>query len=344
MFKIKNQLNKEECKALVDSEDFKRTTLSYYRYVSIENAMELRDQLFLEWSELGVLGRVYLASEGINAQVSVPSHNLEAYKANLETHTELAGTFLNIALEHHNSFIKLCIKVKDVILADGIAEGEFDLENPGKHLSAQEVNDLIDGGATVYDMRNHYESRIGKFEGAITPDCDTFEEEVPMVLDMMKGKEDENILLYCTGGIRCEKVSSYYKKKGFKNVHQIKGGIINYAKQCKEEGLESKFKGANFVFDERMAERVTEDVLGECDQCATSCDAFTNCENKACNLLFIQCSDCMEEMDGTCTPDCKEIMQLPEEERKAYYAKQKSSNYKEYVSRIRPWKKIKAKV
>ena len=344
MFKIKNQLNKEECKALLEKENFERTTLSYYRYVDIEKPLELRDHLFLEWSELGVLGRVYLAKEGINAQLSVPTHNLEAYRANLETHPELAGMFLNIALENHNSFIKLCIKVKNVILADGIPEGEFDLENTGKHLTAKEVNELINEGAMVFDMRNHYESRIGKFEGAIVPDCDTFEEEVPLVLDMMKGKEEENILLYCTGGIRCEKVSSYYKMKGFKKVHQIKGGIINYAKQCKEEGLESKFKGANFVFDERMAERVTEDVLSDCDQCGSSCDDFTNCANKACNLLFIQCAACSEKREGTCTSECQEIMQLPDEERKAYYAKQKSSDYKQYVSRIRPWKKIKAKV
>jgi len=343
MFKIKNKLSKEECQQKLQAEDFERTTLSFYRYVTIENPMLLRDTLFEEWSELGVLGRVYLAKEGINAQISVPTHNLEKYREVLTAHPEFEDQFLNIALEHDDSFIKLKIKVKKVILADGIPDGEFDLENPGKHLTAPEVNDLIDGGAMVIDMRNHYESRIGKFEGAIAPDCDTFDEEVPMVLEMLEGKEDENILLYCTGGIRCEKVSSYYKKKGFKNVHQIRGGIINYAKQCDELGIESKFKGANFVFDERMAERVTDDVLSECDQCETSCDDYTNCENKACNLLFIQCSNCAEKMEGTCTPECKAIMALPEAERKAHYAKQRSANHEQYVSRIRPWKKIKEK-
>jgi UPF0176 protein len=342
MFKIKNELNKEDCKAILEQENFERTTLSFYRYVTFEKPLELRDQLFQEWSDLGVLGRVYLAEEGINAQISIPTQNLDAYKANLDSHAEFKDTFLNIALENNDSFIKLCMKVKNVILADGIPVGEFDLANPGKHLTALEVNELIDNGATVFDMRNHYESRIGKFETAITPDCDTFSEEVPMVLEMLEGKEDENILLYCTGGIRCEKVSSYYKKKGFKNVHQIKGGIVNYAKQCREEGLESKFKGANFVFDERMAERVTDDVLSGCDQCETSCDEYTNCRNKACNLLFIQCQSCDEKTEGTCTPECQQIMHLPELERKAHYAQQKSSDQREYVSRIRPWKKIKA--
>lgn len=341
MFKIKNKLSKEECKAKLEAEDFERTTLSFYRYVSVENPLELRDQLFLEWEEIGVLGRVYLATEGINAQVSVPTHNLQKFRDSLESHPEFKDQFLNIALEQNDSFIKLCIKVKRVILADGIPEGEFDLKNPGKHLTAPEVNELIESGATVIDMRNHYESRIGKFEGAIVPDCDTFEEEVPMVLEMLEGKQDENILLYCTGGIRCEKVSSYYKKKGFKNVHQIRGGIINYAKECKEMGLESKFKGANFVFDERLAERITEDVLAECDQCHVSCDTYTNCKNLACNLLFIQCSSCAEKTEGTCTPECQSVLQLSDEERRAHYAAQRSANYRDYVSRIRPWKKIK---
>lgn len=343
MFKIKNKLNKEECQQKLQEEGFERTTLSFYRYVTIEKPIQFRDEIYTEWDELGVLGRVYFASEGVNAQISVPTHNMDKFRESLNTHPELKDMFLNIALGQNNSFIKLKIKVKKVILADGIPDGEFDLENPGKHLTAPEVNELIDTGATVIDMRNHYESRIGKFEGAVAPDCDTFEEEVPMVLEMLEGKEDENILLYCTGGIRCEKVSSYYKKKGFKNVHQIKGGIINYAKQCDDLGIESKFKGANFVFDDRMAERVTEDVISDCDQCESSCDQYTNCANKACNLLFIQCSPCSEKMDGTCTPECKAIMDLPEGERKEHYAKQRSANYEQYVSRIRPWKKIKEK-
>lgn len=342
MYKIKNKLSKAECQAQLQKETFERTTLSFYRYVTIENPLAFRDQIYQEWSELGLLGRVYLAAEGVNAQISVPTHQMEAFRENLDRHPEFKDMFLNIALEHNDSFIKLCIKVKKVILADGIPEGEFDLSNPGKHLSALEVNELIDSGATVIDMRNHYESRIGKFEGAIVPDCDTFEEEVPMVLEMLEGKEDENILLYCTGGIRCEKVSSYYKKKGFKNVHQIKGGIINYAQQCKTLGIPSKFKGANFVFDERMAERITDDVLAECDQCESTCDTYTNCKNAACNLLFIQCPSCKERMEGACTPECLDIVRLPEAEKKAYYAAQRSSNYRDYVSRIRPWKKIKA--
>jgi UPF0176 protein len=148
------------------------------------------------------------------------------------------------------------------------------------------------------------------------------------------------VLLYCTGGIRCEKASAYFKHKGFKDVNQLRGGIISYAHEVKQKGLESKFKGNNFVFDERLNERITEDILSDCDQCDTACDAYTNCQNAACNLLFIQCEACQERMNNTCSDFCKDIAALPDAEKKAYYAQQKSTDYSGYKSRIRP--KLKA--
>src|SRR5690606_38175713 len=116
----------------------------------------------------------------------------------------------------------------------------------------------------VVDMRNHYESEVGHFENAICPDVDTFREALPKVADELKGQKDKNVLLYCTGGIRCEKASAYFKHQGFQKVYQLHGGIIQYAHEIKEKGLPSKFKGKNFVFDERVGERITADVLSEC--------------------------------------------------------------------------------
>ena len=110
--------------------------------------------------------------------------------------------------------------------------------------------------------------------------------EVEALLD---DKRDENIVLYCTGGIRCEKASAYLKHKGFPNVHQLEGGIIEYVRQVRTQGLDNQFQGVNFVFDERMAERVSEDVVAECHQCGTACDHVTNCANAACNVLMVQC-------------------------------------------------------
>lgn len=340
MFQLKNKLDKAACLARLAAEDFERVTLSFYRYVPIENVREFRDSLFAEWSELGVFGRVYLASEGINAQISVPAPRMDDFRAALNACEELAEMYLNIAVEQESSFYKLTMKIKDQIVADNLEEGSYDLQNPGRHLNAEEWNGLMDAGATVVDMRNFYESRIGHFEGAICPDVDTFKEELPMVREMLAGKEEEEVLLYCTGGIRCEKASAYLKHHGFKKVNQLKGGIISYSHEVQEKGLESKFKGSNFVFDERLSERITEDILSECDQCGRSEDRYVNCANKACNLLFIQCESCSEKMHGACTPECVEIALLPAAEQKAHYAAQKPARPDGYRSRIRPAARI----
>lgn len=117
--------------------------------------------------------------------------------------------------------------------------------------------------------------------------------------------------MYCTGGIRCEKASAYYKHQGFKNVYQLEGGIINYAKQIKEEGLESKFIGKNFVFDNRLGERITDDIISQCHQCGKPCDNHTNCMNDGCHLLFIQCDECKNAMENCCSSECLDVVRLP---------------------------------
>ncbi len=117
--------------------------------------------------------------------------------------------------------------------------------------------------------------------------------------------------MYCTGGIRCEKASAYFKHQGFKNVYQLEGGIINYAKQIQEEGLESKFIGKNFVFDHRLGERITDDIVSQCHQCGKPCDNHTNCENEGCHLLFIQCDECKAAMENCCSDECREIIHMP---------------------------------
>ena len=137
-----------------------------------------------------------------------------------------------------------------------------------------------------------------------------------MAVDMMKGNEDKNIIMYCTGGIRCEKASAFMLHKGFKNVFHLEGGIINYARQIREKGLESKFIGKNFVFDERLGEKITEDVIAKCHQCGKPSDTHTNCKNDGCHLLFIQCEECSVKFDGCCSEECKEIYHLPEEQQK----------------------------
>ena len=319
-----NKLNKEQAAKKIAEEDFDRTILSFYKYVRINTPERLRELLFEEWEALGVLGRVYVAEEGINAQVSIPDFNLEAFKAQVKGFSHFKGLDFKEAIEKNNySFFKLTIKVKDQIVADGLKPSDYDVTNPGKHVNAKEWNELMEKGAIVVDMRNHYESEVGHFNGALLPESVTFKEELPLVKNLLSGKENEKVLLYCTGGIRCEKASAYLKNEGFKKVHQLSGGIVRYAQQVKEHGLENKFKGKNFVFDNRLGERVSEDIISNCHQCGQKSDSHTNCANLNCNLLFIQCDDCNRKNKNCCSPACIEITLLSEEKQKKIRSKRR---------------------
>jgi UPF0176 protein len=241
----------------------------------------------------------------------------------------LENVRLNIAVEQDNkSFLKLTIKVRDKIVADGLEDSSFDVTQKGKHVNAQEFNSLLEDVNTVcVDMRNHYESEIGHFQKAVTPDVDTFRESLPIIeQDLSDHKEDKNLLMYCTGGIRCEKASAYFKHKGFKKVYQLEGGIIEYARQVKTLGIENKFVGKNFVFDERRGERISEEVIAQCHQCGAPCDTHVNCINEACHLLFIQCESCQEKMNQCCSSSCKEIITLPLEKQRALRKGMHNSN------------------
>lgn len=312
-----NTLSAEERAQLIDEAGQERLTLSFYAYAKIENPKKFRDDLFIAWNALDALGRIYVATEGINAQMSVPAENFDAFRDTLEVYDFMKGIRLNVAVEQDNySFLKLTIKVRNKIVADGLNDETFDVTNKGIHLKAQQFNDMLaDPNTIVVDFRNHYESEVGHFEGAITPDVENFRESLPIINEQLQDfKEDKNLLMYCTGGIRCEKASAYFKHQGFKNVYQLEGGIIEYARQIKEEGVESKFIGKNFVFDHRLGERITDDIISQCHQCGKPCDNHTNCANDACHLLFIQCDECKAIMENTCSTECHEIIHLPEEE------------------------------
>ncbi|HET8838723.1 MAG TPA: rhodanese-related sulfurtransferase [Flavobacteriaceae bacterium] len=324
-----NKLSAKERAALLDEAGEDRLTLSFYQYAKIGNPELFRNHLFVIWDQLQVLGRIYVAHEGINAQLSVPAQNFEAFKKCLDEIYFLKNVRLNIAIEHDvKSFLKLKIKVRDKIVADGLNDSSFDVTKKGIHIDAEKFNQLIDDPNTILvDMRNHYESEIGHFKGAITPDVDTFRDSLDIIeKDLAPHKEDKNLVMYCTGGIRCEKASAYYKHKGFKKVYQLEGGIIEYARQVQAQELENKFLGKNFVFDHRRGERISNDVISHCHQCGKPCDTHINCANEACHLLFIQCSECAEKMNNCCSETCKEISALPYEEQKKLRSGKGNSN------------------
>ena len=324
-----NTLSAKERAELIEKAGKDRLTLSFYQYAKIENPQEFRDHLFIAWNALDILGRIYVAHEGINGQLSLPADQFEAFKNHLDTIDFLKGIRLNIAIEQDNmSFLKLKVKVREKIVADGLNDDTFDVRNKGIHVGAEQFNELIEAeDAVLVDMRNHYESEIGHFKNAVTPDVDTFRESLDIIEDDLKEhKEDKKLVMYCTGGIRCEKASAYFKHKGFKNVYQLEGGIIEYTRQVNEKGLENKFIGKNFVFDDRRAEKISDDVIAQCHQCGAPFDVHTNCANDACHLLFIQCDSCKEEMNNCCSTTCKDIHALPYEEQKALRKGQGNSN------------------
>jgi len=314
--RLYNKVDKEVLKQKIQEDTRPRVTLSFYQYAQINDPQAFRDDLFLQYDAIEVLGRIYVSYEGINAQLSVLETQWETFVKLMQNISFLKDVRLNRAIEDDGkSFYKLKIKVRNKIVADGLDDKSFDVTNKGVHLSAADFNALTDQDDTVIvDMRNHYESEVGHFIGALKPDVETFRESLPIVEDLLQEHKEKNIVMYCTGGIRCEKASAYFKHKGFEKVHQLEGGIIEYARQAKEQGLENKFIGKNFVFDERLGEKISDDTISNCHQCGAPSDDHTNCANDACHILFIQCQNCKTKHNGTCSDKCQSFIALPAEE------------------------------
>ena len=336
-----NKINKNVLKQLLKEENLKRKTISFYRYVYIPNPIDFRNELFKILTDLNCFGRIYLAHEGINAQMSLPENNWDKFIKQLNDFPYFKDISIKLAIDDNGkSFYKLVVKVKSKIVSDGIKDPDFDPSKTGNYLNANEFNKAIeDNNTIVIDMRNHYESEVGRFDRAFCPDADTFREELPLVVNHLKGQEDKKIIMYCTGGIRCEKASAFLKYKGFKDVNHLQGGIIQYTNEIKEQNLDSKFRGINFVFDERIGERITPDILSNCHQCNEPCDTHVNCKNDDCHLLFIQCETCAKKMSGCCTSECSNIASLPIEQQREL-RKGRIKNGPEclsvYKSRLRP--------
>ena len=324
-----NKLSKKDRIKLIEKAGEKRFTLSFYKYELIKNLEIFRNFLFVQFNSIDVLGRIYIANEGINAQLSLPAKNIYLLKKILDEISFLKNVRLNIAIEHDNqSFLKLKIKIRDKIVADGLGNDQYDLKNNGIHVNASEFNELLNDKNTIaIDMRNHYESEIGHFEGANLPDVDTFRESLPIInKKYSKHKKDKKILMYCTGGIRCEKASAYLMQNGYENVYQLEGGIIEYTRQVKSQDIQNKFIGKNFVFDNRRSERISQKIISKCHQCGSKCDDHVNCNNEACHLLFIQCEKCRIKYNGCCSTDCEEIYRLPVDDQKKLRKGKKNSN------------------
>lgn len=315
---LHNRVSQKELKQKLYEEGEHRKTLSFYQYARIEDPKHFRDELYKYLAELKVFGRIYVAHEGINAQLSVPESNFEALRSYLWSIDILSGVRLNIAVDDDGKgFWVLKIKVREKIVADGISDPDFDMSNRGRYVDATQFNKLAEDPDTIIvDMRNHYEFEVGHFKEAIEIPSETFREQLPMAVEMLEDQKDKNIIMYCTGGIRCEKASAYMLHRGFKNVFHLEGGIIHYANKVKEQGLENRFMGKNFVFDDRLGEKIGDGIISHCHQCGDPCDDHTNCRNEGCHLLLIQCRKCAQKFSGCCSDECLEIYNMPEGEQK----------------------------
>ena len=317
---LHNRVNREELKARMLADTRPYTTISFYRYYPIENPSVFRDSFYVSLKEIEVVGRIYIANEGINAQIAIPSVRFSEFKAVLSSIDFLKDIRINTAIEETQlGFYKLYVKLRSKIVSDGIEETSFNPSNTGNYLGAEAWNNMMaDPDTVVIDMRNHYESEVGRFENARCPQSDTFRDELQGVIDEFENEKGKRILMYCTGGIRCEKASAWMKHNGFNEVYHLEGGIINYVNQVKEKQLENKFQGVNFVFDQRLHERVSEDIIAVCHQCGEPADTHVNCANTGCHILFIQCSRCAQQWEGCCSDVCQSVIKLPMQEQIAW--------------------------
>lgn len=309
---LHNIYSREELIKKRTSENFRRIACSFYRYISIEDPQQFRNALYKSWYPLGVLGRVYVSVEGINAQACVPEHQWEAFVSLLETWKVTQGIFINKALTSGDeSFLKLDIKVRNKIVADGLDEHIFDTSTRGKHLTPRAFHDMMEKNddVLVVDARNDYECEIGHFEGALLPTSETFRDVLPELSEKLQAHKEKKLLMYCTGGIRCEKASAYLKSQGFENVYQLQGGIINYQRAIENTDKPSKFHGSNFVFDGRMAEPIDTKIQASCITCEQPYYKHVDCANQACHKLIIQCEPCTENFKGCCSQACFGIIQ-----------------------------------
>ncbi|CAL4323170.1 rhodanese-related sulfurtransferase [Buchnera aphidicola] len=307
MLILHNRISKAELKKRFLFSQQPRITISFYKYFNIVNIQKYRDNIYKKFFKYHVLGRVYIANEGINAQISIPVKFYDIVNKIIQSsNSSLKNIRINKALNDiGQSFWVLSIKIKKNIVADGIKNTTFDPYDTGIYLQAPEVNAMIKNSNTILvDMRNYYEYKIGHFEGAINIKSNTFREQLQLIIKSLDYAKHKNIIMYCTGGIRCEKATAWMKFHGFKNIYHIEGGIIGYVSHAKKNNLPIFFKGKMFVFDYRMSEKISHDVISKCQQCHRKEDTYTNCAHHKCHRLFIQCHRCSIRFSNCCSIQC----------------------------------------
>lgn len=276
--------------------------LLFYKFLDIENPKEVAEKHKQDCLKLGLYGRILFSEEGINGSVAGTKEKTEAYKKLMHSDSRFSDIVFKEDIGISMPFRKMIVKVKREIVT---LKKKVDLKNTGKNLTPKEFLELYEKGEDmiVLDTRNNYESKVGKFKNAITPDIEKFS-QFPEFVETMKDKKDKKIVMYCTGGIRCEKASAYMKQQGFKDVSQLKGGILTFGKEFPD----TVWEGTCFVFDRRLVSSVNKESkpITNCDTCGVLCDLCRNCSNTTCDKMFVQCMDCKHKLIGCCSKECFE--------------------------------------
>jgi len=293
--------------------------LLYYCYTKIEDPEEFRLEHHLYCIDHKLLGRIIIAKEGINGTISGLKSDCEKYMEDLKADPRFGHIEFKVEQYDTHAFQKLNVRVKDEIVYSGLQNID-PTKRTGQYVEPKEFKQIKDDeDVVIVDVRSNYEHNVGKFKNAISFDIDNFRDFPDKVNEIDKYK-DKKVITYCTGGIKCEKASAYLLEKGFKNVHQLHGGIIKYGI---EEGGED-FDGQCYVFDNRVVadiNKVNPSVISKCHICETECSRMVNCANPVCNKHVPICEKCAEKMAGACSEECMKHPDKREYDGRGYYPK-----------------------
>ena len=281
------------------------SVLLFYKYVNFSDPEKFRDEHLEFCFANDIKGRVFIAYEGINGTVSGTKENINRYKENIRSYPEFSDIVFKEDEHNEHAFRKTHVRVKKEIV--NASFGEVDLRHTAKRLKPEELNEFYQAGKDfiIVDARNDYESKIGRFKNALTPQMETFRDWPAIVEELKNRYKDKTIVTYCTGGIRCEKASALMVEQGFADVYQLEGGIVSYTKKFPDKFWE----GSVFVFDERrIVEPNTKEELkhvGECYYCGKPASYYINCHNQDCDKLLVTCSECKIENEYCCSDECR---------------------------------------
>ncbi|WP_339266383.1 rhodanese-related sulfurtransferase [Paenibacillus sp. FSL R5-0470] len=284
--------------------------LLYYKFVKVPDAEQFAQEHLAYCKELDVKGRILISDEGINGTLSGTIAQTQQYMKDLRANPLFSDIVFKIDEAEGHAFKKIFVRYKKELVTFRV-EDELDPNViTGEHLAPKDFYEMMQrDDVVILDGRTGYEFDLGHFRGSIRPEVDSFKEFPDWIRENMSELKDKPILTYCTGGIRCEKLSGFMMKEGFQQVYQLDGGIVTYGKDPEVQG--QLFDGKCYVFDERISVQINhtdEDIIvGRCHHCGQPADQYINCANDACHLQHICCEDCEAQHSGHCSDECEAI-------------------------------------